>query len=251
MPRASSHKGFVFRVLPAPTIPKGAASAEGASEENWRFCGKYCAKFILKCQSKAHYSQILGSIPDSLFWHLEKLTQFVILRSSHSGRIRYEHSLAYPHPTLIRSVVMRPFCLPLVVSIKLRYCTSPLFTCSMPGRKGMPLGIALHDGMKRLLLVVGYGPVTVSQVFHETSILYQSTMKLVPCLFIMSTFPVNWCTLPGLVPPAFVCTCAATSLIDDWSKITHASLALSSVLFVAHSKVQHQLCSISEHFVIS
>ena len=45
-----------------------------------------------------HYSQILRSIPDSVFWHLEKLTQFIILRSSHSGRIHYEHSLISVSP---------------------------------------------------------------------------------------------------------------------------------------------------------
>ena len=52
------------RIARIPRAPKARA------KKNWRFCGKYCAKFILKCGSRVRYSQILGSIPNSLFWHL-------------------------------------------------------------------------------------------------------------------------------------------------------------------------------------
>ena len=68
--RTFSHRWFVFCALCPPTISKDSASAEGASEEKLAVLRKYCAKFILKCGSRVHYSQILGSIPNSLFWHL-------------------------------------------------------------------------------------------------------------------------------------------------------------------------------------
>ena len=56
----SAHQRF-------PRLPR---APKARAKKNWRFCGKYCAKFVLKCGSRVHYSQILGSIPNSLFWHL-------------------------------------------------------------------------------------------------------------------------------------------------------------------------------------
>ena len=50
-----SHRVCVFHErFPQPTVSKGSVSAEGASEENWRFCGMYCVKFTLKAVLEVH-----------------------------------------------------------------------------------------------------------------------------------------------------------------------------------------------------
>ena len=98
--RSVFSKRVRFSSAPHQRFPRIPRAPKARSKKNWRFCGKYCTKFTLKCRSRFHYSQILGSIPNSLFWHLEKLAQFIILRSSHSGRIQYEHSLMYPPPLI-------------------------------------------------------------------------------------------------------------------------------------------------------
>ena len=50
-PGAFSHKGFVFRALPHQRTARIPRAPKARAKKNWRFCGKYCPKFTLKCCS--------------------------------------------------------------------------------------------------------------------------------------------------------------------------------------------------------
>ena len=96
-------------------------------------------KLAILSEILRQFTLILGSIPNSLSVHLEKLAQFIILRSSHSGRIHDEHSMAYPPPS--PAYALRDLCVGICSFVRKSW-DSPSACFRMDLRCFMPSGRA-------------------------------------------------------------------------------------------------------------